>query len=57
MLAVTVASSAVSYELDRLLRGGLEADIRGRFRGTLVRIRLSVGQLEDHEPKKDRNRG
>lgn len=45
VLQVTADSSAVSFELDRLLRGGVEADLRRRYRGTLVRIRIRVEQI------------
>jgi CheY-like chemotaxis protein len=41
-LHVAVDSSATSYELDRLLREGLEAELRSRYRGTLIRVRLRV---------------
>lgn len=46
VLQVEVDSSAVGYELDRLLRCGLEAELRARFSGTLTRVRLSVGELD-----------
>ena len=36
-------SSAVNYELDRLLREGLLGVIRMRFAGTLTRVKVSVG--------------
>lgn len=44
-LRVAVADSSVLYELDRRLRGGLERDIRQRFRGGRLRIRLEVGPV------------
>src|SRR5690606_2318055 len=41
-----VDSAAASFELDRLLRGGLTDDLRKSFRGTLVRVKTRVGPLE-----------
>jgi hypothetical protein len=46
VLQVTTDSAATSFELDRLLRGGIEAQLRRRFRGTLVRIRMRVEPLD-----------
>jgi hypothetical protein len=46
VLNVTVDSASISYELDRLLRDGLLAQLRQRHRGTLFRVRLSVGAIE-----------
>lgn len=43
VLHVTVDSSATAYELDRQLREGLEALLRSRYRGTLVRVKVKVG--------------
>lgn len=40
---VSVDSASTGYELDRLLRGGLTEDLRRRFRGTLVRVKIRVG--------------
>ena len=45
VLRVTVPSSTVGYELDRLLREGLLADLRSRFRGTLSRVVVRVGDI------------
>jgi len=45
-LHVHVDSSATSYELDRLLREGLERELRSRYRGTLMRVRLRVVEDE-----------
>lgn len=42
---VTVDSSSTGYELDRRLRGGLEQELRRAYRGTLVRVRISVGTV------------
>ncbi len=42
---VTVDSSSTGYELDRRLREGLEQQLRQAFGKTLVRVRISVGQL------------
>ncbi len=45
VLQVRVGSSAASFELDRLLRSGLLAQLRQQFRGSLVRVKLQVGPL------------
>ena len=44
---VVVDSASTAYELDRMLRGGLEQQLRRRFRGTLMRIRISIGERHD----------
>lgn len=44
---VVVDSASTAYELDRMLRGGLEQQLRWRLRGTLIRIRLSIGERDD----------
>ncbi len=44
---VVVDSASTAYELDRMLRGGLEQQLRRRFRGTLMRIRISIGGRHD----------
>jgi len=41
-LHVSVDSSSTAYELDRLLREGLERDLRSQYRGTLMRVRVRV---------------
>ncbi len=47
VLKVSVASSARLYELDRLLRGGLEQELIKRHKGPAVRrIQLRVAPLE-----------
>jgi len=46
-LKVTVADSAVLYELDRRLRGGLEREIRTKYKGRLLRIKLEVGKVAE----------
>ena len=43
---VDVDSASTGYELDRMLRGGLEQQLRRRFRGTLMRIRISIGERQ-----------
>ncbi len=51
-VALVVAdSSATAYELDRRLRGGLELELRRRYSGTLVRIRISVGEVARPGPR------
>ncbi|UCD74949.1 MAG: DUF721 domain-containing protein [Phycisphaerales bacterium] len=57
VLHVEVDSSAASYELDRLLRNGLEGVLRERFRGTLTGIRLRVGRPEGGQSPPDSNAG
>lgn len=42
---VVVESSPVMYELDRLLRDGMEAELRRRIKGTLTRVKMSIGGL------------
>ncbi len=39
-------SSSTRYELDRLLRQGLEQELRKRYPSTLTKIRLTVGDVE-----------
>jgi len=43
VLSVVAASASARYELDRLLRAGLEQELRRRFTGTLGRVRITVG--------------
>lgn len=47
ILTVGVTTSAIAYELDRLLREGLESELRKRYRGTLTRIRLRIDPVDD----------
>ena len=42
---VAADSASTVYELDRRLRGGLERDLRSRYRATLTRIRVTVGRV------------
>ena len=42
---ITVASSAISFELDRRLRENLLQELRQTCGSTLVRVRLRVGPL------------
>ena len=44
VLRVAADSSAVAYELDRHLREGLLAELRGRYRGTLARVKVQLGE-------------
>jgi hypothetical protein len=46
VLVVIVASASVGYELDRLLREGAMAEMRGRYAGTLVRVSVRVGNVD-----------
>jgi len=43
VLHVIVDSSSIAFELDRMLRSGLTADLRSRFHGTLVRVKTRIG--------------
>ncbi|MCH8342776.1 MAG: DUF721 domain-containing protein [Planctomycetes bacterium] len=51
---VVVDSASTAYELDRMLRGGLEQQLRRRFRGTLMRIRISIGERYDWQLQPER---
>ena len=42
VLQVAAESSAIVYELDRLLREGLLKDLRSRYHGTLMRVKVQV---------------
>ncbi len=46
VLHVKVSSSATMFEVDRLLRGGVEAELRRRFRGSLSRVKTRIGPLD-----------
>jgi hypothetical protein len=46
VLTVIVETSAARFELDRALRGGLEQELRKRFSGSLVRVKVVVGAFE-----------
>ena len=46
VLRVVVDSSSIHYELDQLLRRGLEQQIISRHTGALSRVRLHVGKLD-----------
>ncbi len=45
VLTVRVSDSAVHYELDRLLRGGLEQQLKTQCKPGLHRIRVQVGPV------------
>ncbi len=44
ILEVRVDSSSVRFELDRLLRGGALEELRRRHRGSLLRIKIRIGE-------------
>lgn len=46
VLTVIVETSPARFELDRALRGGLEAALRQAFRGSLVRVKVIVGTFD-----------
>lgn len=56
VLNVAVDSSSTMYQLDRLLREGLEAKLRAQYRGSLSRVRLSVGLIDDAGETKSQKR-
>lgn len=43
---VAAADAATHYEIDRLLREGLEQQLRASYQGTLVRVRVKVSPDE-----------
>ena len=45
VLTVVTGSSATSYTLDRILRGGVDAEIRNASAGKITRVRMRVGQV------------
>lgn len=47
VIYVAVDESAAIYELDRLLRGGVEHEIRRRVKATVTRVKLAIGPLHD----------
>ena len=46
VVQVQCDSASTKYELDRLLRQGLEQELRTRYPSTLTKIRLSIGDVE-----------
>jgi hypothetical protein len=44
-LHVQAPNSSVRYEVDRLLREGLEQQLRASFRGTLRGVKVRVGEV------------
>ena len=50
---VAVGSSAALYEVDRLLRDGLEGQLREHVRGTLSRVKLTLGSTTDPDMHAD----
>lgn len=47
VLQVKVDSAATAFEVDRLMRGGLESQLRAGYRGSLVRVKTRVEPLDD----------
>ena len=45
VLTVVTGSAATSYTLDRILRGGVDAEIRNASAGKITRVRMRVGQV------------
>lgn len=51
VLAVEVDSASTAFEIDRLLRSGVETEIRRRFRGNFSRVRTRVATMDnEHSP-------
>lgn len=46
VLQVRVDSAATAFEVDRLLRSGLEKELRSRYRGSFVRVKTRVEPLD-----------
>ncbi|HAW95445.1 MAG: hypothetical protein CMJ33_03615 [Phycisphaerae bacterium] len=46
-ITILVESSPAKYELDRLLKSGLEAELRRAYSGPLSRIRTRLSPAED----------
>ena len=44
-VTILVGSSAAKFELDRLLRAGLEAQLRSNFDGPLTRVKTKLAAL------------
>lgn len=55
VLVVKVDSAATAFDVDRLLRGGVEADLRKRYRGTLLRVKTSVEPLDADDVERRRS--
>jgi hypothetical protein len=56
VLHVAADSAAVAFQLDRLLRGGIESELRHGYGGTLTRIRIRVEPLDPNGPADNRAR-
>ena len=52
VLHVSVDSSSAAFELDRLLRSGIEAELRRQFRGTLVRVKTRFTGAQRTSPSR-----
>lgn len=46
VLHVAVDSSPIAFELDRLLREGLDVALRQRYRRTLTRVKVTLAQMK-----------
>ncbi len=46
VLQVKVDSASTAFEIDRMLREGLEQELRSRFRGSLLRVKTRVEPLD-----------
>ena len=52
-LHVEVNCAATGYEIDRLMRGGMEQTLRSRFNGTLLRVKCTQRKNRNAaEPKR-----
>jgi hypothetical protein len=50
VLQVRVDSAATAFEVDRLLRSGVEKELRSRYRGSLARVKTRVEPLDQTQP-------
>ncbi len=50
MLAITASSPSAGYELSRLLRTGLEEELKRRFPTRVRRIKVTIGEAADSIP-------
>jgi hypothetical protein len=46
VLSVVASSASARYQMESLLRAGLEQELRRRFTGTLARVRITLGEGE-----------
>jgi hypothetical protein len=54
ILHVRAESAPVAFEIDRLLREGLLAELRRRYEGTLARVRVTADGASSEPPERPR---